>query len=131
MKTKTFLVQSYISFVLLLSLLVFAACVPQDSSIAHADDMAILDVIILDVRTQQEFNTGHIPGAVLLPYNLLRYQIKDLVPDKGQTIVVYCQAGRRSRIAADALIEMGYTSVYDIGGIVNWEGEVVTPYPTP
>ena len=84
-------------------------------------------VIILDVRTQAEFELGHIENAVLLPYNQIAELAPTLISDKNQTILVYCQAGRRSRIAAEALADLGFTAVYDFGGLQDWHGEVFRP----
>jgi len=84
------------------------------------------DVIILDVRTQSEFNEGHIPNAILLPYNDIKDKAKIILLDMDQVILVYCRSGRRSELAAKDLIDMGFTSVYDFGGIIDWTGEVVT-----
>jgi len=84
-------------------------------------------IIILDVRTQQEFASGHIPYATLLPYTEISTLASTIILDKGQTILVYCQRGRRSNIAAWALAEMGFTAVYDFGGIEDWHGSVTTP----
>ena len=84
------------------------------------------DVIIVDVRTEEEFEEQHIEGAILIP----DYEIEDLaeekLPDKEATILVYCRTGRRSENASRALIEMGYTSVYDFGGIVDWDYETTS-----
>lgn len=78
------------------------------------------EVIILDVRTQEEYEVEHIEGALLIP----DYDLKDLsnskLPDKDEKILVYCRSGNRSKSAAKALIEMGYTNVYDFGGINSW-----------
>ena len=87
--------------------------------------MATQDVIILDVRTDVEFATGNIPGAIHLPLDILPYQIQAIAPDTAQTILVYCLAGQRSDTAARRLTELGYTNVYDFGGIVHWPGEIV------
>ena len=91
----------------------------------EAQDLMSDDVIVLDVRTQAEYNDGHIPHSVLLP----DYEIKDgaeiVVPNKRQTILVYCRSGARSERAAKTLIELGYTDVYDLGGIIHWTGEIV------
>ena len=85
------------------------------------------EVIILDVRTQEEFDAGHIENAVLLPDSEVKDRASEVLPDKGQTILVYCRTGRRSANAAKALIAMGYTAVYDFGGLeTDWNGEVVT-----
>jgi len=82
-------------------------------------------VIILDVRTQEEFDAGHIPNAILLPYNLIATYAPEILPDKTQTILIYCQSGRRSNIAAWQLADMGFSAVYDFGGILSWHGDIV------
>jgi len=92
----------------------------------EAQDMISDDVIILDVRSQDEFDESHIVGAVLLPVDRIGDDAPTVLPDKSQTILVYCRAGRRSEAAARELISMGYTSVFDIGGIIDWTGEVVS-----
>ena len=84
------------------------------------------DVILLDVREQSEFDAGHIPGAVLLPSGYVSTRAAEVLPDKDQTILVYCRSGNRSRTAANTLVNLGYTQVYDLGGIMNWPYEVVT-----
>jgi len=85
------------------------------------------NVIILDVRNLDEFNMGHIPDAVSLPVDEIQNAAPRMIPDKEQIILVYCQTGRRSANASAMLAEMGYTMVFDFGGIVDWAGEVVTP----
>lgn len=75
-------------------------------------------VLLLDVRTPQEYAEGHIPGAALIPYDELAAKFKEA--DKERPIVVYCRSGRRSAIAADTLKGMGYTNVSDFGGYTNW-----------
>lgn len=81
--------------------------------------------IVLDVRTQEEYDEGHIDGAVLLPYDEISQRAESELPDKDATILVYCRTGRRSAIAAEELANMGYTNVYDFGGIVDWPYETV------
>jgi len=85
--------------------------------------------LILDVRTQNEFDRGHIPNAVWLPYNSIvggnEDKVIEMIGNKGQIVLVYCQSGRRSEVAARALVDMGYTNVFDFGGIVDWAGEIV------
>jgi rhodanese-related sulfurtransferase len=78
------------------------------------------DVLVLDVRSQEEFARRHIVNALLLPDHDIREKAQIIVPDKGQAILVYCQSGRRSERASKELIDMGYTNVYDFGGIVDW-----------
>ena len=83
------------------------------------------EVIILDVRTQEEFDEGHIKNAILLPDYQIETQIENAIIDKNQTILVYCRTGRRSEIASKKMIGMGYTKVFDFGGIEDWTGEIV------
>jgi uncharacterized membrane protein YsdA (DUF1294 family)/rhodanese-related sulfurtransferase len=83
------------------------------------------DVIILDVRTVGEFNQAHIEGAILIPDYELAGKAPELLANKRATILVYCKAGVRSERAARALIELGYTRVYDFGGIDDWPFETV------
>ena len=82
--------------------------------------------ILLDVRSQSEFDAGHIPGAILLPNVSIGGKMPEQLPDKGQTIFVYCRSGNRSKQAAAKLAALGYTAVVEIGGIYSWPGEVVT-----
>lgn len=82
--------------------------------------------IILDVRTEQEFASGHIPGAVLLPNESIGTEDPDCLPDKDQLILVYCRSGNRSKQAADKLARLGYTNIVEFGGINSWPGEIVT-----
>ena len=79
--------------------------------------------IILDVRTQQEFDEERIPGAILLPDFEVEARAAEVLPDRDALILVYCRSGRRSKIAADLLVSMGYTNVYDFGGIISWPYE--------
>lgn len=83
------------------------------------------DVVILDVRTQEEFDEGHIEGALLLPDTEVAKKAQDVLPDKDAMILVYCRSGRRSALAADELVKMGYTDVRDFGGIIDWPYETV------
>ena len=81
--------------------------------------------VLLDVRTQEEFNAGHIPTAILLPYDEINLKAATVLPDKEKEIVLYCRSGRRSAIAKKALVELGYKDVKDFGGISRWQGELV------
>lgn len=78
------------------------------------------DVIILDVRTQEEYDSGHIENAILLPVTEIADKSGDILTDKDAKILVYCRSGNRSASAAKNLIDMGYTDVYDFGGINSW-----------
>ncbi len=82
--------------------------------------------IILDVRTQEEYDAGHIPGAILIPDYEITAQAETTLPDKEQLILVYCRSGRRSLNAAEALAALGYTNVKEFGGILNWPYETVS-----
>jgi phage shock protein E len=80
-------------------------------------------LLLLDVRTLEEFDAGHLPGAALFPYGEIKEKFAE--PDKGRPIVVYCRSGRRSAIAKTYLEEMGYTNVSDFGAYTNWTGKLV------
>ena len=80
--------------------------------------------IILDVRTQEEYDEGHIPGAIVISQEEIEEKAEDVLTDKDQLILVYCRSGRRSKIAAEALVELGYTNIKEFGGIIDWPYEV-------
>ena len=86
------------------------------------------NAILLDVRTQEEYDQGHLPGAVCLPAEtLMDGDLSVLLPDKHAPLVLYCRTGHRSAEAAQVLSELGYTDITDLsGGLLAWEGEVVT-----
>ena len=79
--------------------------------------------IILDVRTQEEYDEGHIPGAIVISHEEIEEKAEDVLTDKDQLILVYCRSGRRSKIAAEALVELGYTNIKEFGGIIDWPYE--------
>lgn len=83
------------------------------------------DVIIVDVRTNDEYVNGHIEGAVCIPNETISKEISDLIPDKKQEILVYCRSGNRSRQAVYKLIDLGYKNVKDFGGIIDWPYEII------
>lgn len=82
-------------------------------------------IVLLDVRTKMEYAEGHIEGAVNVPVNELEYGIEDIIPDKAQIIYLYCRSGVRTIMAGDILLNLGYTCVYDMGGIIYWPYEIV------
>ena len=97
--------------------------------ISGAEAKALMDsesgYIIIDARTQSEYDDGHIPGAILIPeYEIADRAEKELL-DKKQLILAYCRSGRRSKIAAEELVKLGYTNVKEFGGIIDWEYETV------
>ena len=79
--------------------------------------------IIIDARTQEEYDQGHIPGAILIPEYEIADRAEKELPDKNQLILIYCRSGRRSKIAAEELVKLGYTNVKEFGGIIDWEYE--------
>ncbi len=83
------------------------------------------EVIILDVRTPEEYAAGHIPGAILIPNETIADQMPEQLPDPDAEILVYCRSGNRSAQAAAKLAAMGYTNVYDFGGINTWPYDTV------
>lgn len=97
--------------------------------ISGAEAKALMDsesgYIIIDARTQEEYDEGHIPGAILIPEYEIAARAENELPDKNQLILVYCRSGRRSKIAAEELVKLGYTNVKEFGGIIEWEYEIV------
>ena len=97
--------------------------------ITPAEAKAIIDerddYIILDVRTQEEFDEAHIDGAILIPDYEITDKAESVLKDKNQLILVYCRSGRRSKLAASDLVTLGYTSVREFGGIIDWPYETV------
>ena len=83
------------------------------------------DFTVLDVRTDEEFSEGHISGAVNIDHEEILEKAEELLPDKNKLILVYCRSGRRSKIASEALVTLGYTNVKEFGGINDWKYEVV------
>ena len=83
------------------------------------------DFVLLDVRTQEEYASGHIPGAICIPNETIGSEEIPELPDKGQLILVYCRSGNRSKQASQKLAEQGYTNVVEFGGINGWTGEIV------
>lgn len=84
--------------------------------------------IVLDVRTLEEYNEGHIPSAVCLPNETITADnpaVEKLLPNKDQLILTYCRSGKRSQQADNKLAALGYTNVYNIGGILDWPYEIV------
>ena len=102
---------------------------PAASSLITADEAKKrLDsgesIILLDVRTEEEYREKHIPASLLLPLSDLDDKAESEIPDKDATLFVYCRSGNRSATASKILVNLGYTKVYDLGGIIDW------PYDT-
>ena len=126
---------------LLLSLTMLTACganadsnssAPEKAEyiqITQAEAKSIIDSgeehIILDVRTEEEFSSGHIEGAVLIPDYEIADRAEAELPDKDMLILVYCRSGNRSKRASEVLVSLGYTNVKEFGGINTWEYGIV------
>ena len=97
--------------------------------ISGAEAKALMDsesgYIIIDARTQEEYDQGHIPGAIMIPEYEIADRAEKELTDKDQLILVYCRSGRRSKIAAEELVKLGYTNVKEFGGIIDWKYETV------
>ena len=95
---------------------------------AEAMDMMARDDghVIVDVRRQDEYDAGHIPGAILIPNESIDKDPPEQLPDKDQVILIYCRSGNRSKQAAQKLFDLGYTHIYEFGGINTWTVETVT-----
>ena len=119
-------------FPLLLSLLLLltgcggnaSGAYQQITQEAAKEMMDTQEVIILDVREQDEYDSGHIPGAVLLPVGTIDEDTAaEVIPEKDSTVLVYCRSGNRSKTASAALADLGYTNIYEFGGINTWPYE--------
>lgn len=84
------------------------------------------DYILLDVRTEEEYATEHIPGAICIPNEAIGDSAPAELPDKDQRILIYCRSGNRSKDAAEKLVRLGYTRIIEFGGINDWNGETVS-----
>ena len=97
----------------------------QISQEAAKQMMDTQEVIVLDVREQNEFDAGHIPGAVLLPVGTItKESAAAVIPELDSIVLVYCRSGNRSKTASKALADLGYTEIYEFGGINTWPYEV-------
>ena len=127
----------YIILILLAALLCLTGCSAEEKTMYHqipqeeAKQMMARDDghIIVDVRRQDEYDSGHIPGAVLIPNESIGTEQPEQLPDMNQIILIYCRSGRRSKEAAQKLANMGYINIYEFGGIIDWTGEIVTVEP--
>ncbi len=123
-----------------LSLFGFSACQDGDRHVGSSEPITYAqisseeaksimdrekDYIIIDARTQEEFDGGHIEGAILIPEYEIAERAEKELPDKDALILVYCRSGRRSKIASEELVKLGYTNVKEFGGIIDWQHETV------
>lgn len=115
--------------ILLVVFLLFTGCGKENTyqQITQEEAKKMMDtqdVIILDVRELDEYNSGHILNAVLLPVGTINEQTAaQVIPEKDSIVLVYCRSGNRSKTASDALVQLGYTNVYEFGGIITWRYE--------
>ena len=119
------------SFTLFLALVLLLTACAQAASyeqITQEEAKQIMDTtngyILLDTRTREEYDQSHIPGALLIPHTEIAQRAEEALPDKDQLILVYCRSGRRSKLAAEALVELGYTNIKEFGGIIDWPYEM-------
>mgnify|MGYP002513285425 CR=1 FL=1 len=122
-------------FILLAALLLTACAQEKDNdreaiymNITAQEAKEIMDTqegyIILDTRTQEEYDEGHIPGAIVIPHDEITDRAEEELPHKDQLLLVYCRSGRRSKLAAEALVKLGYTNIKEFGGILDYDGEL-------
>lgn len=117
MKTKSFL----------LSLLLLTGCANTNyNKISSQEAQSIMenesDIVVVDVRTKEEYDSGHIPEAINIPNESIQDQMPSQLPDLEQKILIYCRSGNRSKQAASKLVDIGYTQIYEFGGINSWQG---------
>ncbi|MDY4799749.1 MAG: rhodanese-like domain-containing protein [Bullifex sp.] len=116
--------------VLLIIALAMASCTASGYKQVSSDEAARLmaeskGYVILDVRTAEEYRSGHIDGAICIPNETIGKDMPEELPDKNQRIFVYCRSGNRSRQAASKLAALGYTDIIEFGGINSWKGKTV------
>ena len=115
---------------LLIIALAVASCTASEYKQVSSDEAARLmaeskGYVILDVRTAEEYRSGHIDGAICIPNETIGKDMPEELPDKNQRIFVYCRSGNRSRQAASKLAALGYTDIIEFGGINSWKGKIV------
>ena len=122
-----------IAMLIPLSLFGMASCSEDDANsyeqITPEQAKTIMDTktdyVIIDARTTEEFSEGHIEGAILIPEYEIKLRAEKELPEKKQLILIYCRSGRRSKIASEELVKLGYNNVKEFGGIIDWPYEVV------
>ena len=124
-----------ICVMVILCLIAFAGCAQQENvmentyqQITPQEAKNIMDTetdyVIIDARTEEEFAAGHIENAILIPEYEITERAEEELPDKDALILVYCRSGRRSKIASEELVALGYTNVKEFGGIIDWPYEI-------
>ena len=98
----------------------------QKISAEEAYEMMVSqEVVVVDVRTREEYDVGHIENAVLVPNESIGSEMPEALPDKEATLLIYCRSGRRSKDAAQKLLALEYQNIYDFGGVIDWPYELV------
>ena len=126
-----------LSAVVCLCLLGLAGCAQQEDNVENTyqqisaqEAKSIMgtekEYVIIDARTEEEFAEGHIKNAILIPEYEIAARAEKELPDKDALILVYCRSGRRSKIASEELVKLGYTNVKEFGGIIDWPYETTT-----
>lgn len=125
--------------VLLLAMFLLAACGQSKDNDRGMEQVSYVNItaqeakeimdsqqgyIILDTRAQEEYDESHIPGAIVIPHDEILEKAEGVLTDKDQLILVYCRSGRRSKLAAEDLVKLGYTNIKEFGGIIDWPYEV-------
>ncbi|MBQ1280655.1 MAG: rhodanese-like domain-containing protein [Oscillospiraceae bacterium] len=123
-------------FLFVISCLLLCGCGAKESAapsyrqISMEEAIKIMETeegyILLDVRTEAEFAEAHIPGAICIPNESIGSETPGELPDKEQTILVYCRSGNRSKQASQKLANLGYSNILEFGGIIDWPGETVS-----
>ena len=120
---KKLLVVVFIAFII-------SVCIGCASSYQHISAEKAMEMmkteqnlLIVDVRSPEEYNKKHVKNAILVPIDDIKEGKLDKLPDKNQTLLLYCWTGRRAEKAADLLVKRGYTNVYEFGGLVDWTGD--------
>ena len=124
-----------VAVMMLISILLLTGCGASRAAASYRqitteDAVSLMEqesgYLILDVRTPEEFAAGHIPGAINIPNETIGDADIPQLPDKDQLILVYCRSGNRSKQASEKLAALGYTNIVEFGGIIDWQGEIVT-----
>ena len=120
-------------FAALVFLIVISGCSAEEKGSVYmniapekANEMMneLEEFVLLDVRSKEEFSEGHIPGAMVIPHEEISERAEAEIPEKDVPVFVYCRSGRRSKIAAEELVSLGYSEIYEFGGIGDWPYEI-------
>lgn len=120
-------------FAALVFLIVISGCSAEEKGSVYmniapekANEMMneLEEFVLLDVRSEEEFSEGHIPGAIVIPHEEISERAEEEIPEKDVPVFVYCRSGRRSKIAAEELVSLGYSEIYEFGGIGDWPYEI-------